>query len=99
MSDKAWANESLRMALQNIQDVATKPLHVEIERLREVERLLTDANTALGEANDALNLELAEARKALRVYGGHIPICYGRPCTCGFQKVFDAATQDSDNNR
>jgi len=34
MSDKEWANASLRMALQNIQDVATKPLHVEIERLR-----------------------------------------------------------------
>ena len=38
--DKAWANDSLRLALQQVQDVATKPLHVEIERLtREVERL------------------------------------------------------------
>ena len=39
MDDKAWANDSLRLALQQVQDVATKPLHVEIERLtREVER-------------------------------------------------------------
>ena len=33
-TDKEWANESLRIALQNIQDAATKPLHVEIESLR-----------------------------------------------------------------
>ena len=33
MDDKAWANDSLRLALQQVQDVATKPLHVEIERL------------------------------------------------------------------
>ena len=40
MDDKAWANDSLRLALQQVQDVATKPLHVEIERLtREVERM------------------------------------------------------------
>jgi hypothetical protein len=35
MSDETWANKSLRMALQNIQDEATKPLHAEIARLRE----------------------------------------------------------------
>jgi hypothetical protein len=45
-TDKEWANESLRIALQNIQDAATKPLHVEIESLRarlaEAERRLLE---------------------------------------------------------
>lgn len=29
--------------------------------------------------------------EALRVYGGHIPQCEGRPCTCGFQAEWIAA--------
>lgn len=33
MSDREWANQSLRQALQNIKDAETKPLHIEIERL------------------------------------------------------------------
>ena len=36
--DQEWANQSLRRALQDIQDAATKPLHVEIERLRVIEQ-------------------------------------------------------------
>lgn len=34
MSDETWENESLRWALQGIQDAATKPLHAEIKCLR-----------------------------------------------------------------
>jgi uncharacterized membrane protein YccC len=69
MSDKEWANESLRMALQNIQDAATKPLHVEIERLT---RELAEARTMIlnyqlegrdGSGIDRLRRELAEARR------------------------------------
>lgn len=30
-------------------------------------------------------------REALRIYGGHIPPCRGRPCTCGFQDAWRAA--------
>ena len=33
MNDQEWANNSLRIALQNIQDVATKPLRARIEQL------------------------------------------------------------------
>lgn len=47
---KEWANESLRIALQNIQDAATKPLHIEIESLR----------SRLAEAESRLNLADAE---------------------------------------
>jgi len=79
MNDKIWANESLRMALQNIQDVATKPLHVEIERLqRELAEAqddvallnegIADAQEELGKCQqDALKLqdELVEARTQL----------------------------------
>ena len=44
--DKAWANDSLRLALQQVQDVATKPLHVEIERLtRELLKMQAQRST------------------------------------------------------
>jgi hypothetical protein len=34
-------------------------------------------------------------REYLRVYGGHIPPCAGRPCECGFQKAWEVAGLDS----
>lgn len=34
---------------------------------------------------------IAALREALRIYGGHIPPCRGRPCTCGFQDTWRAA--------
>jgi hypothetical protein len=44
MSDESWANASLRQALQAVKDEATKPLHVEIERLcAKVERLTEES--------------------------------------------------------
>lgn len=30
-------------------------------------------------------------RDALRVYGGHIPPCKGRPCECGFREAWKMA--------
>jgi hypothetical protein len=33
---------------------------------------------------------IAELEKALRIYGGHIPECKGRPCECGFQAAWDS---------
>ncbi len=38
---------------------------------------------------DGLADELNDARNALRVYGGHVPPCMGRPCACGFQTAWD----------
>lgn len=43
MNDHEWANNSLRLALQHIKDAETKPLHVEIERLRGLLRMVKDA--------------------------------------------------------
>ncbi len=40
MTDDEWAQGQLRQGLQAVQDVATKPLHAEIERLREVVKYL-----------------------------------------------------------
>ena len=42
MSDTEWANNSLRMAIQNMQDAATKPLHVRIEQLEAALRRADD---------------------------------------------------------
>jgi hypothetical protein len=28
-------------------------------------------------------------RECVRVYGGHIPPCQGRPCQCGFAKAWE----------
>lgn len=33
----------------------------------------------------------AVLREYLRIYGGHIPPCAGRPCECGFAKAWDVA--------
>lgn len=70
MNNREWANESLRKALQNIEDAATKPLHVEIERLK---RELAEARVRwagceaayydLCKERDRLIDEVAEARK------------------------------------
>jgi hypothetical protein len=35
--------------------------------------------------------DAASLRESLRVYGGHIPPCAGRPCACGFQRAWEAA--------
>jgi hypothetical protein len=42
---------------------------------------------------DALAARLAEASKAIRIYGGHIPPCQGRPCECGFVDVWRTASE------
>ena len=62
MGDVNWANESLRIALQHMQDVATKPLHVEIESLRS---RLAAADTLLGEARSPLDQHLTKACRGL----------------------------------
>jgi hypothetical protein len=70
-TDKEGANESLRIALQNIQDAATKPLHVEIESLRS---RLAEAEYQwkywMGVADDngikSIKARLAEANALLR---------------------------------
>lgn len=36
--------------------------------------------------NDRL---IERLREALRVYGGHVPPCVGRPCQCGFKVEWD----------
>lgn len=41
----------------------------------------------------------AVLREYLRVYGGHIPPCAGRPCECGFQKAWEVAGLPSAANR
>ena len=71
-TDKEWANESLRIALQNIQDAATKPLHIEIESLRsrlaEAERLIetaVGANAMWKRLHDEGQARLAEAERLL----------------------------------
>ena len=43
MSDREFVNKSLQSALQLIRDEATKPLHVEIERLRGALQQIVDA--------------------------------------------------------
>jgi hypothetical protein len=48
-TDQEWANQSLRRALQDIQDAATKPLHVELDRLR---RELAEVRALLREWRD-----------------------------------------------
>lgn len=35
--------------------------------------------------------ELDDLRDALRVYGGHVPPCVGRPCECGFRGAWERA--------
>lgn len=35
--------------------------------------------------------EIAALREYLRVYGGHIHPCPGRPCECGFAKAWEYA--------
>lgn len=59
-SDESWANQSLRTALQNIKDAATKPLHMEIERLRalvdKAEDLAVHNVTGCGTCTSVVNL-------------------------------------------
>ena len=33
---------------------------------------------------------LAETERLVLFYGGHVPPCPGRPCSCHFQEVWDA---------
>ena len=40
----------------------------------------------------ALRERLAEAERLILFYGGHVPPCAGRPCSCHFQEVWDAIT-------
>ena len=35
--------------------------------------------------------ERDKLREYLRVYGGHIPQCPGRPCECGFAAAWEKA--------
>jgi len=53
MSDTEWANKSLRMAIQNVQDAATKPLHARIEALEAALRWAVEVHTEpAGEIHD-----------------------------------------------
>jgi len=58
MDDKLWANESLRMALQQIKDVETKSLHEEIDRLQ---RELTEARSERNTWEDTASYHYAES--------------------------------------
>lgn len=70
MSDHEFVNRSLQNALQLIRDEATKPLHVEIQRLRGLLRELLDSHTAMMpsfEQGVAAQDAWAERRDAARV--------------------------------
>jgi hypothetical protein len=77
--DQEWANQSLRRALQDIQDAATKPLHVEIEFLRTDYVLLSDDYKQLLGDNERLRSELAEARGAIESAVRCLTMCNDGP--------------------
>lgn len=72
----------------------------EIERLQGENRTLREyaeyphsqeATSWRGPAAETPKDDPAVLREYLRVYGGHIPPCVGRPCECGFQKAWEVA--------
>lgn len=54
-------------------------------------KLLAQAERGAAVEPPALHDDPAVLREYLRVYGGHIPPCAGRPCECGFQKAWEVA--------
>jgi hypothetical protein len=47
-----------------------------------------------------VDARIAELVEALRIYGGHIPPCKGRPCECGFRETWERnGLMDRGNNR
>lgn len=42
-------------------------------------------------ATPNLPQQVIKLRETIRIYGGHVPQCKGRPCTCGFQDAWRAA--------
>lgn len=73
-----------------------KPEQLENERLANA--VLTDEIERITDLWADRGIELlvaakvqAQLRETIRIYGGHIPNCQGRPCTCGFQDAWRAA--------
>jgi hypothetical protein len=80
-TDKEWANESLRIALQNIQDAATKPLHIEIESLRSRLAEAEAENARLVAANKARDEFLRGHRYKHSEVDGYINLCESQIAT------------------
>jgi hypothetical protein len=82
MTEETWANQSLRRALQNIQDEATKPLHEELERLRG--RLTEIIGFCAQEGNDGEPFDtiqqLATGELQLRANVNSLPECQHDLC-------------------
>jgi len=66
-SDAEWANQSLRAAIQNIQDAATKPLHAEIERLRSDARAVEACYGKVCAENDELRDRIDALERKVRL--------------------------------